>query len=388
MKKLLFVMQSLYNGGAEKSLVNLLNEIPEGIFEIDILLFKKQGLFLSQVPSWVNVLDTPDDLKKLYAPLGNSGSKIITKIVGTLISRIREQGLGERKGYRWEKFYSRAIKEYPKHYDLAIAYISGEVLYYVNDKINATKKIVWIHNDYIAAKHPRDYDYPYLKNMDAIVSISNECVNILRNIFPEFDAKIFNIANITSAKLVQKKANEFLPVEYDDGLIITSVGRLDIQKGFDLAIEAAAILKNKVGKFKWLVIGDGPVEKELQKKIKSYNVSECFELLGAKENPYPYIKNCTIFVQPSRYEGKSVVLDEAKILAKPIVVTNYPTVRDQIRDGDEGVIVEMTPKAIASGIEELLVNKDKRNGIQGYLSAHEYGNEDEVKKYIHLFNNL
>lgn len=385
MKKILFVMQSLYNGGAEKSLVNLLNEIPEGMFEIDILLFKREGIFLSQIPGWVNVVDTPSELGKLYAPLKNAGSKALTKFFGTLVSHLKEKEIRKKEAYRWKRFYSKQIKAYPKHYDIAIAYISGEVLYFVGDKIYADKKYVWIHNDYKAAHHPKEYDYSYLQNMDGIVSVSDKCVEILCEVFPEFKSKIHNIANITSSSVIKNRANEFVPIEYETSVIIASIGRLNNQKGFDMAIEAAAILKKRKIGFKWYVIGDGPLEHELKKQIESYDVSECFKLLGARENPYPYIKNCKIFVQPSRFEGKSVVLDEAKILAKPIVVTAYPTVRDQIRNGDEGIIVEMTPVAIADGIERLLNNTNEREHLEKYLSIHNYGNQNEVKKYVSLF---
>ena len=116
------------------------------------------------------------------------------------------------------------------------------------------------------------------------------------------------------------------------------------------------------------------------------HVDDCVCFLGIRENPYPYIKDCNIFVQSSRYEGKSVVLDEAKILAKPIIATSYPTVRDQIMDGKEGVIVGMTSEKIADGIEELIKNKEKRVFLSNYLAAHEYGNQDAVKKYMTLFD--
>ena len=111
------------------------------------------------------------------------------------------------------------------------------------------------------------------------------------------------------------------------------------------------------------------------------------QLLGSRENPYPYIKECDIFAQTSRYEGKSVVLDEAKILGKPIVVTKYPTVYDQIHNDDEGKIVEMNPQGIAEGISKLIIDKDRRIRMQKYLKSKEYGNQEEIKKYIDIIEN-
>lgn len=389
MKKLLFVMQSLYNGGAEKSLVNLLNELPENKYEVDLLLFRQEGMFLSQVPKWVRILKTPDTLRLLYSPLQRAGKYKGVKLFGTIRSRIEERNIRSSVAYRWMHSYNRRIEKVTEKYDVAIAYISGEVLYFVGDKVDADKKIVWIHNDYKSASHPQKYDYKYLKEMDGIVSISDECVNILKEVFPEFTDKIYNIANITSAEVTRKRAMEFVPKEYEPNPVtLISIGRLNPQKGFDMAIDAAYMLKRKHIQFQWFILGNGPLEKSLKDKIKQKDVGDCFHLLGAKENPYPYIQNATIFVQTSRFEGKSVVLDEAKILGKPIVVTNYATVKDQIEDGKEGIIVPMNPEGIAAGIEKMLTDTSLRQNIHTYLSEHEYGNQNEVQKYIDLIDGV
>ena len=380
MKKIVFVMQSLYNGGAERSLVNLLNGLPKDKFDISLLLFKQEGMFLKQVPEYVHILDTPTPLKKLFSPVRGAGKYAITKVYGTIKSRKVERKAPEQAAYRWQKYYSPKIPELDKVFDIAVAYISGEVMYYVAEKVQAKSKYVWIHNDYRAAGHPQKYDYKYFEDMNGIISISDECVKIFNEEFPEFKSKTYCIPNLTSSIVIKKRSNEFYPSEYKkEGNEILSIGRLSKQKGFDLAIRAASKLKRRGVLFEWYVIGSGELEDELKSEIVKMGVSDCFILLGTRENPYPYIKNCTVFVQPSRWEGKSVVLDEAKILAKPIVVTSYPTVKDQILDGKEGIIVDMNPEAIANGIEILM--KD----LQGYLSTHEYGNQVEVKKYIDLF---
>lgn len=381
-KKILFVMMSLYNGGAEKSLVNLLNELPTDKYNIDLLLFKREGLYLSQIPSNITILDD-FSLFKLY-----SGRSFI-RYIGTFISRILNGIDDKARAYRWKHFYSKRIKTLNKEYDVAIAYLSGEVMYFVDEKVKAKKKIAWVHNDYKQNKLAKEYDYPHFKNMDAIVTISDKCADILKEVFPEFKNKIYNIPNITSSIVIKNRAEEFYPEEYrglDNKFKILSIGRLNSQKGFDMAISAAAILKSRGLKFKWFVIGNGELEGKLNEQIKREGVEDCFKLIGVRENPYPYIKNCDIVVQPSRYEGKSVVLDEAKILAKPIVATVYPTVKDQIIDGSEGVICEMSPQGIADGINKLLKDEQLLQGIEVYLSQHEYGNQQEVQKYMDLID--
>lgn len=382
MKEILIVMSTLYNGGAERSLVNLLNEFPKDKYKIDLLLFKRRGVFLSQVPENVTILNTPKDIRRIYGSIRDAGIMLPWKLIANFISKILTHNSREKRGFRWKYFYGYTIKKVKKHYDVALAYISGEILYFVDEKVDADKKIVWIHNDYRSAQHPRKYDYSHLKNMEAIISISDSCVEILKDEFPEFANKIYMLENITSSQVLKKRANEFIPKEFSPGECnILSIGRLHEQKGFDMAIKAASIMKKQGLKFKWFVIGSGELKTELQNQIVKENIEDCFVLLGVRENPYPYIKNCTIFVQSSRYEGKSVVIDEAKILEAPIVATDYPTVTDQLEDGIDGMIVSMNPEGIAKGIT-ILANDDKlRTHYIKFLSEHEYGNQSEILKY-------
>ena len=385
-KKILFVLRSLYNGGAEKSLVNLLNELPEDKYDIDLLLFRNEGLYLQQVPKNVNIITLPHDEASLFASIKKPGKYFLLKIFSTIISRLIKKNTHLAGGYRWKYFYSKRLHNVSDKYDVAIGYTIGEVLYYIDEKVIANRKLVWVHNDYITAGHPVAFNKPYFKNMDAIVTISDKCADILKEVFPEFSNKIYNIPNITSSTVIRKRAEEFFPEEYQslNCPCILSIGRLHPQKGFDMAITAAAQLKRQGVRFKWYVIGNGTLEKSLRKQIKKENVEDCFILLGVRENPYPYIKNCDFVVQPSRYEGKSVVLDEAKILCKPIVATAYPTVKDQVEDGKEGLVVEMSPNGIAQGVKQMIENEVLRKNIEQYLSHHEYGNQNEVQKYIDL----
>lgn len=385
MKRVVFVIHTLDIGGAEKSLVNLLAELNPNIYDVDLLLFRNEGAFLKQLPSYVNVVEIPPVLKKIYSPILKSGSQIFVKTIGTIISRIIIRVPEHRASFRWKYFYCNAIPKLEKKYDVAIAYVAGEPLYYVVDKINADIKLSWVHTDYRLAKNPKKYDVDYFEKVDAVASVSELCVDILKEEFPNISNKIYRIPNITSSKLVQERAKEFFPSEYNpNDKIIVSLGRLVKLKGFDLAINAASILKQKGIQFKWFVIGEGKYRKRLEELIKSENLNDCFFLLGARENPYPYIMNCTIFAQTSRLEGKSVALDEAKILAKPILSTSYPTVFDQIESGKEGILVSINAEEIAIGIEQLLLDKEMRQSLIDYLSNHEYGNQKDVSKYIEL----
>lgn len=387
MKKILFVIHALEYGGAERSLVNLLNELPQDKYAVDLLLFQRKGDFLAQLPPWVHVLDTPGAISGLYAPVSGAGKYRLTKLVGTACARVVRRTRKSRSAWRWRHFYRRKIAMLPGHYDVAVAFTGSEILYFVTDRVQADRKMVFIHNDYRTAGYSAKDDAPCLAKMDAIISISQQCVQVLREVFPELQERMHYLENITSSAVVRARAEAFAPEEYEKGPhCILSVGRLWPQKGFDLAVDAAAILKKKGLDFRWYIVGEGSLREELQKQIDALGLTEVFFLLGTRENPYPYMKHCDVLVQSSRYEGKSVVLDEAKMLCKPIVATAYPTVADQVIDGCEGIVTDMSADGVAGGVLRMLQDTALRERITAYLADHEYGNQSEVNKYMQLLD--
>ena len=388
MKKVLFVMHALHFGGAERSLVNLLCELPEECYEVDILLLRREGGFLAQLPQWVHVLQTPKKLAGLYSPIFRSGRYALAKLTGTFCAKALRQGKKPQAAWRWKHVYNRIAEKLPGHYDTAVAFSGSEILYYVADKVSADRKIVFIHNDYRTAGYSAEDDRPYMEKMDVIASISEQCVSVLRETFPQTASKLVCVENITSSEYVRKRAEEFYPPEYSENqaVNILSVGRLHPQKGFDIAIDAAAILQDRGVRFSWVILGEGQLRDALQGQIDSLGLQACVRLIGVRSNPYPYIGKCDVLVQPSRYGGKSVVLDEAKILCRPIVAAAYPTVADQIKDDEEGIVAPMSAQGIADAIELLIEDEEKRMQLVSYLSKREYGNRDEVKKYRKLLD--
>lgn len=391
MKKLLFVMSNLQNGGAERSLVNLLQLIDYSRYEVDLLLFQECGMFLKQVPKQVRfVRDGAEKLHALYQEnakdtLLNPRYFIVNikRLWGTQKSKNKMGKALCAKQYRWKNYYCREIPKLSTHYDTAVAYLHGEQFYYVVDKVNATQKIGWVHNEYSKSGLSAKLDLPYFEKMDHIVTISEKCADDLQKQFPTQKAKISVLPNLTSAESVRVLADEFFPSEYTKGqCIIVSIGRLHPQKGFDLAIRSAKMLKQRGLKFTWFILGSGDLQNELENMRMQEDVADCLHFIGSRANPYPYLKNADVVVQSSRYEGKSIVLDEAKILMKPIVATNYATVRDQLSD-KEGLVVMMEPEAIAAGIIEMLNNGQR---YADYLASQEYGNTHELVGYYRLFD--
>lgn len=394
MKKILFVIQSLNTGGAEKSLVNLLNLMDYSKYEVDVVTFTGKGLFFEQLPKEVQIVDTPVQLRALYNNK-TSGDKItilkyrfvryITNGFYWLITKNNRYYITQK---RWKSVYSKIIPKLEKKYDIAVAYMHGEAAYFVAEKVQAKKKIAWIHHDYSAMGYDRNFDEKRFQVFDKIVSISYKCVSVFNKIFPDLASRTICLPNLTSKAFTKMMAESEYPKEYAEcpgSVKLLSIGRLHEQKGFDLAIDAAKILKEKGISFSWFIIGGGVLKEQLVEQINRNNVCDNVQLLGLRVNPYPYISNCDIFVQSSRYEGKSVVVDEAKILEKPIVCTNYMTVADQIKNGNEGVIVEMNAEGVASGIIQMLSNKNLMNHIIEYLASHSYDNVSEISHYYELF---
>lgn len=387
-KKILFIINEMINGGGQRSLINLLELIDYNKFEVDLLLFKERGEFMTIIPEEVKLLTTEKTIQYLFTNnikvlrKFNLFSLNIVHILGTVSAKILSKS-GYNKGQiRWKYFYKRVVPQMSKDYDVAVSYLEGESLYYLVDKTKARKKIAFIHTDYSKINADKDFDAEYFAKVDNVIGISEKCVTILRKFFPEYSNRIKFLPNLINSKSIYKEAKKYFPKEYIDfkGSIIVSVGRLTPLKGFDMAIEAANVLKKKSVLFKWFILGDGEQREELEKIISKLNLEENVKLIGVRKNPYPYILNSDIVVQTSKYEGKSMVLDEAKILGKPIVVTNYDTVRDQINDS-EGIIVDMNPEAICDGIIKML---DEHEIFEQYLKKNNYGNEDKINEYYKI----
>ena len=365
--------------------MNLLNEMPEDQYEIDLLLFRKEGMFLPQVPHYVNIIEAPEALKNLYRPVKDFNKNTITKVIGTAISKILTNNPYLMREFRWRNFYRKKITRLSKHYDVAVGCVVGECTYFVNDLVSADKKLCWVHTDYVGAKCDRRADEKYYQNMNSIVTVSDKCAEVLKTVFPEFQNKILWLPNITSSEVLRKRSKEEIPERIDEGKkLLVSVGRLIPLKGFDMAIDAAKIMKKDGCQFQWFILGNGELFDKLNAQIEDLELKDWVKLLGPKENPYAYIAKSDVVVQSSKYEGKSVVLDEAKILGIPIVSTNYDTVVDQIIPEKEGLIVDMNAEDIAHGIEEMFNNQRLYKTIKNYLNAHEYGNQADVEKYIKL----
>ncbi len=392
MKKVLVVMSTLGMGGAEKSLISFLNMVEKDFLDdnkisIDFLTADSGSLLIQEIPSYINILKCPLRYKIWSLPI-NDAYKYCRKTSVFFWKSIYKLNckMSKCKATQNEVYWIANRKFIPRisnHYDVCIAYMNGGTTYFAIDKVKAKKKYVWVHNEYEKLNYTDEFQRDYFEQADGIITISERCVDSIINRFPEFSSKVKMIENISSSNIILKKADAYLPKEYEaiDDTIIVSVGRLVEQKGFDIGIDAVKLLINRGDKVKWYIVGEGSDRASLQKKIDVAGFEDTIYLLGIRENPYPYIKNADIFFQPSRFEGKSITLDEAKLLNKAIVVSNYSTVYDSIRDGENGSIANLDPEDLAKKIHQLIENPELKNKYQLNLASSEHGNEKEIYKY-------
>lgn len=357
MKRVLFVIDTLRMGGAEKSLVSLLKALDPQRVSVDLYLFEAGGVLQAEVPDWVNILEADAVTRGMTLELRNYLPDVVrsghifaalTRIRMTLRSRI-----SKKPGFSWN-LVKKYIPPLEKHYDVAVGYLEGFTDFFVLDKVNAEKKIGWIHIDMTNRKMPAE-EVAYYERFDEIATISEVCRDAFLKHVPAAADRLHIIENIVLPKEILDKAEKCAERNWDsDKVHLVTVGRLDYQKGIDVAAKACKVLMDRNVSVCWHVYGKGVMHDTIAQYIEENRLEAAFLLEGLASNPYPYLKHADLVVQPSRWEGKSIVLDEAKILGKAIVVTDYPSVRDQITDRITGLITGMTPEAIADGIEQLI----------------------------------
>ena len=274
-----------------------------------------------------------------------------------------------------------------KKYDVAISYLWPH--YFVAEKVQAKRKIAWVHTDYSTIETDIDMDLKIWNKFDYIIAVSEECKNTFLKKYPSLKDKVKVIENITSPGFIKKMAKEDVEenIKTDNSFKLVSVARLSYAKGIDNAVRALRLLHNRgLTNIKWYVVGYGGDEEIIRNLIKENNLEDSFILLGKKINPYPYMYVGDIYVQPSRYEGKAVTVGEAQILGKPVVITNYTTAKSQVRDNVDGYICGLSVEGIANGIEELYKDKNLRIKLSENCKNTDYSNSSELQKLYSIFN--
>ncbi len=391
-KKILFINYSLHSGGVEKSLVTILSLFDYEKYDVDLQLFANEGLFLERVPKQVHLLEPlfPAEYRlnirqAFFALLckGHPGLALCRLLV--TFAGLRGT-MGERLGKMWnvERRFARPAQG---EYDAAIAFMEGQPIYYCVTKVKSKVKVGFIHGDYEAMGLNHDFDRDFIRQLDALCTVSESCLASLKRVFPEDAEKCHVIYNIISENFMRNLAEQ--GAGFDDGYKgprVLSIARLSHQKGLDIALPAAAKLKQKGLDFRWYLIGVGPEEESLKAMTQELGLEDRVFFLGERPNPYPYLKQCDVYLQPSRFEGKSIAVDEAMVMCRPILLTDFSTAADQIDSGVNGLIVPMTPEGVEDGLEKLLRSEELRAQFTKALSEGSYSNESELDKLYALID--
>lgn len=379
-------------GGVEISLIGLLQALDYTQYDVDLFVHRHQGELLQFIPESVTLIPEYQAYSCIESPMGEALRKGQWGIVwGRMKAWWRARNYHPKNvsipqcaifQYVAQEVesYLPSLEQYGE-YDLAISFLQPHN--YVLNKVKAKKKSCWIHTDYTKVEFDVDAELPIWSQYDHIVSISPDVTKTFIQVFPSLQEKIIEIENILSPLFVKKRADE-VDVRSEipqDGVAINilSVGRFHEQKNFDnIPNICHRILKSGIN-IRWYIIGFGD-DTLILEKIKEAKMKDHVIILGKRTNPYPYMKACDIYAQPSRYEGKSVTVREAQMLCKPVVITNYPTAKSQIQDGVDGVIVPMDNAGCAKGMAEFIKDKGLQDKIITYLHFHDYGNVAEINK--------
>lgn len=401
MKARIFIaMHYMEIGGAETALIGLLNALDPNRVDVDLFLYDHRGEMMQFIPEWVNLLPQIPKYSVLERPIvelvkrgfwGIAAARMWAKRISKVAYKRSGSKLENNGGL--DKMSKCTTPLLPKinpsmTYDLAISFLTPHRI--VAEKVKAKKKIAWIHTDYTRVWVDAEDELKVWQKYDYVASISGDVTNTFLQVFPSLAPKIVEIENILSPTFVRKRAelqDVDKEIRHEGAITLLSVGRFSDAKNYDNVPDICKRLINKTKlNIKWYIIGYGGDEALIRKKIKEAGMEEHVILLGKQCNPYPYIKACDIYVQPSRYEGKSVTVREAQMLCKPVVVTNYPTAPSQICSGIDGVIVPMDNEGCAHGLAEVICDKPLQERIIAHLKTHDYGNESEVEKIYTLIN--
>ncbi|KKI91438.1 capsular biosynthesis protein [Bacillus sp. SA1-12] len=390
-KNILIASYDMEVGGVERSLISLLDNFDYNKYTIDLMLYRHQGDFLNLVSTNVSLIGEIPQYTTFRKSIGETFknkqfsigfSRILAKINADLKGKIK--GITEPGYYQMQLMWKYALPFLPKlnkEYDVAVSYLWPH--YFVAEKVKAKKKIAWIHTDYSNVATDIELDLEMWRKFDHIIAVSEACKAAFLRKYGNLEKKVIVIENITSPDFIKEMAKEkvYNPMVKDNRFKIITVARLSHAKGIDNAVKALKILKEKgYHDIAWYVVGYGGDESMIKDLIKELNLEDSFILLGKKTNPYPFIKEAEMYVQPSRYEGKAVTVGEAQILSKPVMITNYTTATSQVRDGFDGYITELSIEGIVSGIEKLYKNGPMRKELMNNCRDINYGNRYELDK--------
>ena len=394
--RLFIAIHYLEIGGVETSLINLLLALNPQRVEVDLLVYDPRGEMMEFIPGWVKQIEAPKAYRYIERPLKET---LLAGELRMVWARLRAKWAMLQYSKQRQPKDGSAISSYigqyvtpilPSlahlgHYDLAISYLNPHDI--VLQKVNASKKVAWTYTDYSSIDVNAALELPVWSGFDHIVSISDHVSKTFCSVFPSLRSKLLRIDNVLTTEFVRQRAHGERPDDmplHQNAIHLLTIGRFSYPKNIESIPRFCRLLREKGLNVHWFIIGYGD-STLIDQAIEQEAMSDYVHILGKRANPYPYIAHCDWYVQPSRYEGKSVAVTEAQILCKPVIITAYPTAASQVKNGKDGVIVPLdSPEHTAEGMANALQNITLQQQLTDYLSTHDYGNEQEAEKVMQL----
>ena len=391
---ILIFSQAMELGGVERSLLGLLDSIDYDRYDVDLFLMRHSGELMPYLNPRANLLPEIPQYASLAVPmvslLKNGQLRVLCgRLQGKLAAQRFDQHHPSDKpsiaalAYSHKYTLSSMPQISDKTYDLAISFLTPH--YFARERVKAKKYAAWIHTDYTALSFDRAAELAMWSGYDAICGVSEQSAESFQTVFPELAGKVQTIENILPKELIHEQTEapqNDMPSE--EGISLLSIGRFCDAKNFDNVPDICRRLVESGLDVKWYLIGYGGDEALIRQKITEAGMQERVIILGKKDNPYPYLRACELYVQPSRYEGKAVTVREAQLLGKPVVITSYATSASQLEDGVDGVIVPMDNAGCAAGIAALLRNPARMQRLSENCKRRDYTNSAEVEKIYAL----
>lgn len=394
-KKIFIYHYSMELGGIEKSLLGLLRCIDYSKNDVTLFLMKYEGDLLEDIPNDVHIILGGDNAKILGVPIGKlfKEKKIRFAILRTYASiklKIKKamgiKSSGEEISQIVYPKLVKRLKKQTEEYDIAIGFSWPH--YYILNNVKAKLKIGWVHTDYSKIYPNIRKDQKMWEQLDKIACVSEECKNTFVRKFPSIEINTIVIENILDYEYLEDRAkekiNEKTLFSQVSSKTLLSVGRFCEAKNFDNVPAICCKILEQGEDIKWYLIGFGPDEALIREKIRQEGMEEKVIILGKKENPYPYMKACDLYVQPSRFEGKAVTVREAQMLGKPVVITNFESAKSQVEDGVDGIIVPMDVESCAKEIVRVLQDKKLCERLSETCRNRDYSNGGEIDKIYRL----
>ncbi len=399
-KKILFVVNTLGRAGAETALMELLRRLDSQEYELFLYVIMGQGEMKGEIPSHVKLLNTRFNSQSVMTGKGKRSMAWTIAVAfirnGRYLRKIcciaRNFVSMKRKGKVWpEKLFWRMLSDgavrFPVVFDLAVAYLEGASAYYVADHVKAKKKCAFIHIDYESAGYTREMDEGCWDSFEKIFTVSDEVKEHFLAVYPEHARKTDVFHNLIDQEMIKRRAQEKGGFEDSySGIRLLTVGRLTWQKAYDIAIDAMKLLKDEGVKARWYVLGEGDKRRMLEKKIEAEGLKEDFLLPGAAKNPFPYYAQTDLYIHATRFEGKSIAIQEAQTLGCAVIASDQSGNREQIENGKDGILCPLTARGIADSIKELIGDEEKRKRIKNAASAKVTAQEEELKKLLEFLD--